>query len=242
MSQIERGERPTRRIMSFGVQATCKKLAGWFVFPPIEEPEHPATPSQFSRDEYAKIREKLWSQRSASVDKIDNIVLTISGAFLGLSITFLKDIVQPAPPSHPEILWWSWAAFTLAIALVFLSHYSSYCACGYELKRNEFYFVKRIDEVLNLSNGWQTVTQIFNISAALIFLVGITLSADFVKINMEKKFDNAGKQSQRAVSPDGSPQSTNRLAGGGSSRYSDAVSNSTAQRTAGSTTRIHAAK
>lgn len=191
------------------LKATWKNFREKFFFPPLPEPEVATKPSELSLNEFAKVREKLWSQRSGSTDKIDNIILTVSSAFLGLSITFLKDIVQPAPPSHPETLWWSWAAFTAAIAFVFVSHHSSYSACGYELKRNEFYFVKRIDQALTFSNGWQSVTQIFNILAALCFLAGIVLSADFVILNTEKKFNNVPTQPQRAVSSAGSSRSPN---------------------------------
>ena len=223
--------RPAPRPKFTRLKAAWKNFREKFVFPSLPEPENAVKPSELSLNEFAKVREKLWSQRSGSTDKIDNIILTVSSSFLGLSITFLKDIVQPAPPSQPEILWWSWGAFTAAIAFVFVSHHSSYSACGYELKRNEVYFVRRIDQALTFSNGWQSVTQFFNILAALCFLAGIGLSADFVILNTQKKFNNVPTQPQRAESSAGTRPSNPR-AGGGTGRHADGVFSPAAQRTA----------
>jgi len=217
--------------MSLPLKQRYGKFIDGFSFPNLKLPDVPTIPSEFSLEEYAKIREKLWSQRSNSTDKIENIILTVSSAFLGLSVTFLKDIVQPKVPSNPGCLWWSWFAFTASIVIVLVSHFCSYHASEYELRRIEFYLVKRLDAALDYLNSWQRVTGLLNILAALSFVVGIILSVRFVRINMEKKYANAGQQHGRDVSPYGSSKSNDRPAGGRTGSHGDTLSNPTAQRT-----------
>ncbi|MCG8405381.1 MAG: hypothetical protein MI923_09305 [Phycisphaerales bacterium] len=71
----------------------------------------------------------------------DTWVLTLSGGALGLSMTFVKDIVSPAKPECPILLLLSWALLAGAILSIMIGLYQSPIAHSQ--------YIKILDDIYN---------------------------------------------------------------------------------------------
>jgi hypothetical protein len=82
-----------------------------------------------------KYRDWLVSaDHQASLD-FDKAIMTLSGGALGLSITFLHDIVPKPLPQTIIWLWVGWIAFAASLALILVSYLFSMAALTKAIKQ-----------------------------------------------------------------------------------------------------------
>ena len=70
---------------------------------------------------YNKTRDELLAKQMSNSETYDRSMLSLSSAFLALSITFIKDIVPVKESLCTWLLYLSWGLFALTIIVVFLS-------------------------------------------------------------------------------------------------------------------------
>jgi hypothetical protein len=146
-----------------------------------------STPSQQPKppipDHLVDYRKFLVSAEQKSQEDFDKAVLTLSGSALGISFTFLKDIVGVNPIAEPELLIWSWRLWAGSILCVLFSYFLSHIS----LRKA----IAQVDDgtIYNQKPGeaWATWTACLNISGAALFVLGVLTLTYFASINVINK-------------------------------------------------------
>lgn len=132
---------------------------------------------------YLDYRQGLVNSKFKVAEDFDKALLTLSGGALGISMTFIKDIVTR--PEYKWILVISWTCFGLAIIILLLG----FLVCGKAYKQ-EIVSLDAIQEkskkTNNKKNTWSKATEVANISALIFFITGLILLATFIFINFKE--------------------------------------------------------
>jgi hypothetical protein len=123
----------------------------------------------------------------SSSDEYDKNLLKLSTVFLGLSLTFMKDIVHVDKLTHIYSLYTSWCLFALTILAVIVSFQLSLQANVKHLATLDEYYLNENLSALSRSNKWNTAVIIANLSAGTFFILGIASSVYFVIFNFGGK-------------------------------------------------------
>jgi hypothetical protein len=123
----------------------------------------------------------------SSSDEYDKNLLKLSTLFLGLSLTFMKDIVHVDKLTHIYSLYFSWCLFGLTVLAVIVSFQLSVQANIGHLAVLDDYYLEGNLTALNRSNKWNTAVIIVNLSAGVFFILGIASSVYFVIFNFGGK-------------------------------------------------------
>lgn len=126
-------------------------------------------------------RDHLVSAEQRSVEQYDKALLTLSASALGLSFTFLRQIVGDRQLVLPGVLFAAWLSWALSLASVLVSFYVSHKALR-----------KAIAEVDSdtLTTGktparrLSCVTELATALGGVFFLIGVLLMAVFVWKNL----------------------------------------------------------
>lgn len=125
------------------------------------------------RDELIKLDQKVQ-------EEYDKVILALSGGALGLSITFIHDIVELNAATYKSLLFVAWVFWTMSMASVMLSHVMSHQA----LRRT----IKQVDDgsLYEKKPGgvFDWGTSILNSVSGLAFLAGTILMIIFVYTNI----------------------------------------------------------
>lgn len=110
-------------------------------------------------------------------EEYDKTVILLSTGALGLSFTFLKDIVNLKDAHSMDLMMAAWICWAISAASVLCSFYSSKKALG-----------KAIDDldkgVENDSNPFDKLTGLFNLWSGSFFISGLFFMIAFVKTNI----------------------------------------------------------
>jgi hypothetical protein len=120
-------------------------------------------------------RKHLVDTRQKSQDAYDKTVLALSAGALGVTISFVKEIVG----GHPRVTWLlftAWACWGISCAAVLYSHFSSVAA------HKEA--IAALDENREPEIGSNKATKIFNIVSGAVFLLGLLFFCVFAYINL----------------------------------------------------------
>lgn len=133
-----------------------------------------------SNDRLSKFRDTLQQTADKMQEFYDKSVITLSGASLGISLTFYKDIVQKNP-HHNGILVCSWIFWTLSIVATLVSYYISRKA-----------FQKAVEQLdagktykEELGGAFAKWNEWLGLIAGASFILGIVFFAVFVGINFQ---------------------------------------------------------
>ena len=124
---------------------------------------------------------------SSSIDEYDKNLLKLSTVFLGLSLTFMKDIVHVDKITHVYSLYASWAFFSITIASVIASFQLSVQANERHLEVIYDYYLKKDDAALRRPNHWNTAVILVNLTSGSCFVLGVITSVYFVVANFGGK-------------------------------------------------------
>ena len=133
---------------------------------------------------YEKFRENLLEASLSNSNNYDKAILTLSSAALGLSLTFIKDIV----PFKDIINYWtlvlSWVFFLISIVVTIISFILSQWAIKRQLKYAEEYYLNGKENFFNKKNICKDLTTIFNHISGIIFILALILTIFFVTSNI----------------------------------------------------------
>jgi hypothetical protein len=129
--------------------------------------------------EYRKTLQMTEQQMQAEYDKS---VLTLSGGALGISMTFLKDIVLTKGGIQGGcFLLMAWIFWGMSITCTLYSFYTSTLAFRKAIKQTDEGKIYS-----ELQGGYfQLITNILNFSSGLLFLIGVIFIVIFTSYNIK---------------------------------------------------------
>lgn len=131
---------------------------------------------------YLDYRQGLVNSKFKVAEDFDKALLTLSGGALGISMAFIKDIVTR--PEYKWILVISWACFGLAIIILLLGFHVCRKAYTQEIVSLDAR-QKESKKTNSKKNAWSEATEVANILALIIFIIGLFLLATFIFVNIE---------------------------------------------------------
>lgn len=134
---------------------------------------------------FSEINAHFLSLRQSSFEKSDELIITISSAFLGLSVGFIKDIVPLERSIYMPLLVASWFFFFGAILTNFVSHFWARNAIEDQIDCARYYYLEGRTKYLDPDiNKWTLLTERLNTGAAFCFGLGVLLTLLFVFPNV----------------------------------------------------------
>ena len=165
------------------------------------------------REDYNRFldeRRSLNDARFRVAESLDKALLTLSGGALAISMTFIKDIANS--PVWAWALMTAWVLFGSAIAVLLLSSYI--CQLAYKKQRQilddgQTAKLEKQDKDAQTrsrtpekKNVWTVSTEVGNLAALVLFLLGIAFLGIFIWINMQNRSgdDNGQKTTNTKTS------------------------------------------
>lgn len=125
-------------------------------------------------------RNHLVESRQKAFEDFDKTVLALSGGALGISITFVKDLLGPGTLACRGCLLTSWVCWGASVLTVLVSYYAS------QLTLNRA--IKQIDagkRPPRPGGFFRVLTLTLNALGGLLFVAGLVLLIIFVSQNLE---------------------------------------------------------
>jgi len=157
--------------------------------PDIVKPEVVAAAQHVTSPEaealYAGYMAEIYKRELSGIEHFDKSVLTLSSAGLGLSVTFLKDVIQLDRAVFLLGLYFSWMMFVAAIVCTLLSFLVSSKALEHQKGIAERAYRQGDDGAFTEPNRFDTLTRGLNYTSAGTFVGALLLTTAFVIVNME---------------------------------------------------------
>lgn len=138
---------------------------------------------------YADYRRDLLSRQLYNCEKYDAAILTLSMASLGVSFTFIKDIIRPEDAAFTCVLVLSWIFFAISIILVVASFQISNQAIKDHINIAEEYYLKGNEDFANKRSIWAGFTTGINLASGFFFTFAVIFTIFFVTMNLPQKKD-----------------------------------------------------
>lgn len=140
---------------------------------------------RLEREVYLQERRDLNQAEAEQSRSFDKAVLTLSAGALGISITFIRDVVPVIRPCTGWVLYVGWAAFVASLLVTLWSFLTSMKAL-----RRQLEILDAVHMGLgapNLSdNAPARLTNRLNYLSFLLFIAGAAALTLFVAINIDK--------------------------------------------------------
>jgi hypothetical protein len=133
---------------------------------------------------YEQTRLELITKQNANSTIYDTSILTLSSAFLGLSVTFIKDVVSPlSTASYLPVLYCSWISFCIAIIVTVCSFMLGQRGYKKLLDGAERYYLKQDEDAFKISDTISKQIENANYLYGASFILGAILMLFFVITN-----------------------------------------------------------
>jgi len=134
---------------------------------------------------YLKHRESLLELRTQQYSSFDKYLLSLSSATIGISLFFLKDIVQGKEIVGAYLIYWSWALLSSSMLTILISFLIASSSIEKEIENwDERYLSKsKIDDSLQ-KNALAGFTKTLNWIACFAFVFGVVLLCIFAGQNI----------------------------------------------------------
>lgn len=130
-------------------------------------------------DDLKEYRVHLVEARQKAFDDFDKTVLALSAGALGISITFLKDLLGPGTTAYSYVVA-SWVCWSLSILSVLSSYYVSQLTLDRAIGQ-----IDAGDRPDKPGGLFASITKTLNGLGGLCFLAGLIVFIVFVSQNME---------------------------------------------------------
>ena len=146
----------------------------------------------------ADTRADLLKRQLSNSENYDKAILSLSTAFLGFSLAFLKDML-PLRTEWIGLLYGSWVAFGVAVLSTIISFYMSQRGIDAQLRKAEDYYLR--DDQVALAKHWTAkATDCVNSASGAFFIIGISLTIAFVIVNLDRRTEMANDKKTVQVS------------------------------------------
>lgn len=130
--------------------------------------------------EIQAFRSKLDELERKSQEAYDKAILTLSGGALGVTISFVKDVIGDQQPKDSHLMLGSWICWGLSLSCILFSHYVSQHA----LRKT----IKQLDSgtlAQEAPGGWlDRLTAVLNAGSGVFFLAGTFFFVIFAHSNL----------------------------------------------------------
>jgi hypothetical protein len=110
--------------------------------------------------------------------KFDTHILTLAGGALGLSLTFIRNLIPSGQePRAKALIISAWSCFGLTLLIILVSFMTSQAAC-----EKEIIDLENRKPISN--NRWRIITKAFNILSIATFITGVVLFVIFAAVNL----------------------------------------------------------
>lgn len=133
---------------------------------------------------YANTREDLLQRSLSNSENMDKAILSLSSAFLGVSLGLIKNIVDISTSIHSVLLVSSWWLFAGAIILTLISFLMSQRAIKRQLVLAERYYLQDDNSALFGTNPFALATEYLNVGSAFVFILAVIASIVFISLNL----------------------------------------------------------
>lgn len=136
---------------------------------------------------FEQTKAELIAKQVANSTSYDTAVLTLSSAFLALSVAFIKDVVAPlSTASLLSFLYLSWSSYSLAIISTIASFLVGQAGYRNLIAAAERYYIKGDREAHNVSVQVANRIEKLNILNGAFFTLGTVLLLVFVISNFTR--------------------------------------------------------
>ena len=131
-------------------------------------------------DQISEYRKGLLALEQQMQSEYDKAILALSGGALGVSMTFLKDVVIKQGVEGGGFLLAAWVCWGLSVTCTLSSYYTSAQALRRAVTQTDDRLI-----YLELAGGrFNQVTKALNISAGVLFMLGVFSIVIFVARNL----------------------------------------------------------
>ena len=148
---------------------------------------------------FNSLRDQIWSRQVSNAESYDRNLLSLSTAFLGLSLVFLKDINNYKSTICRPMLATSWGLFALAVVCTIGSILTSQAGLARRLFDAEQYYIEGKEEFFNRPSIHASGTQWLNRTSAISFILAIILTVAFVVVNFPGGFMTKNDKLERGA-------------------------------------------
>jgi hypothetical protein len=145
------------------------------------EPEPEPDENRFQNN-LSAYRQSLVLAEQAMQGEYDKAVMTLSGGALGISFSFLKDIVGTKGLTHFCALLVAWGLWGLSISFILASFFTSTKALRKTVADTDLHTIY----MTLAKSGWATATKILNALGGVCFFLGLLSLLVFVAHNQPK--------------------------------------------------------
>jgi hypothetical protein len=162
--------------------------------------------SKLYREYYAE----LLKRQLSNSENADRAILSVSTAALGFSLAFIKDIIALPEAYIVLMIYGSWGLFILAIIAILLSFLTAQRATNDQIELLPKCFIEQDDSALSEKTKLLRLTELLNMSGAILLVLGLVITTVFVGINLykEKLMLNKNLMNECATVPKMQPFST----------------------------------
>ncbi|MDI6807798.1 MAG: hypothetical protein QME66_02300 [Candidatus Eisenbacteria bacterium] len=132
---------------------------------------------------YEQTLDELISKQISNSETHDHSILSLSSAFLGLSVAFISDVVPIDVACHKYLLFLSWLAFSLAIIVTIASFIYGQRAIKKLIDAARRFYIEENEDSYRVSMILSTRMDRLNLSSGGAFVLGILLTIAFVSAN-----------------------------------------------------------
>ena len=151
--------------------------------------------------DYSEYRQHLMLAGQKSQDDYDKTTIALSGGALGISFAFLKDFLGTGQIENVCLLLVSWIAWGFSTAAVLVSFYTSHLALRETMDQVDDGRIAKEKP----GGVYTTITARLNLSAGILFLVGVFFMVWFMSVNLSNRRVDNGKAAQPSVTTPSHP-------------------------------------
>ncbi len=131
-------------------------------------------------EEMQKYRNQLVEVEQKAQEDYDKATLTLSAGALGLSITFVKNILPASGVQSVSLLLFAWVSWTISVALVLASHYFGNLSLRKAISQVDKGTIRK----QRAGGAYDFATAISNLLHGSLFVLGAAFMICFVLQNM----------------------------------------------------------
>lgn len=143
------------------------------------------TDDEVRRRQFAEARAEIQECHVANAQAFDKAILTLSSAFLALSIGFVQDFVPLNLAVYLWLLVVSWIALTGSILFTMVSFLLGQKAALIQLEHAVQYYLNEKSEYLNKPNRATQAAKCTDRVSAVLFGLAVVATLAFVLLNLE---------------------------------------------------------
>ena len=139
-----------------------------------------------SERQFQRIRSELLTEKRQNAEQFDRSVLTLSSAFLAISMGFITDRVKVGEAHHYWMLLTSWVLFALTIITTLFGLLYAQGVFEKLIQSAHKYYIKNDNEALEVSKKLIPRIIKLNWAVGLLFSAAVSFTVAFVILNSER--------------------------------------------------------